>query len=674
MNYEQSEAILSHTAGKEISSENVATLVEVTEGWAAGLQLAGLTMSMRDNPDDFVADFSGSDRFISDYLSQQVLTGLSDERRTTLLRLSALDTMSSELVLDATGSDSAQQLFDELESSSLFFIALDDRRQWFRFHHLFADLLRYQLRAERPGDEEKISARAAQWHLDRNAVDEAVPYLIRARRWEAVLSVVLRRGAQVFERGEIATVVRWIENVPESVLARNIDAVLCHGILVGLLGQSALAENILMTVTNNPAATRGQMICAEAFLSSLVQSLPGMSRSFDSALRTIELIENNPGIDYPDLLHLTDARSLETIAVAAASRAQFFENNLDLAREWMQRTLATEGAVYSLWRINALGGLALIEAFSGNMEAAGDLARESLSTARDTGTLPHWGNADAFLALAVSAIENGTPAQASIPLYEARIRAGASGRTQQLWICHLVECLMMEATAGSQPAVSPEGPPPAIVADRLRALRIRLRRATGHPDMPNPGPLRSGTGVAELAELTANALSVGQAQLAADWLTQLDGAEFDSQPLRHVQRDLLHAWAGRNGKGIDQSVRDALSLAAEHGLIEVFVRAGPEVLALAAASSAVPEFRAAILDRARAAAVPLPGTELQIPLTKREVEVLSYLPSHYTNQELAEMCFVSVNTIKTHMVHIYQKLGAPNRSSAVTRARELGLL
>ncbi len=159
--------LLEHITGRSLGVDRVATLVARTEGWAAGLQLAGMTLRLFDDPDEFIMQFSGDDRLIADYLSEEVLLAQPSDRRELLLRISVLDTMCADLVTLLTGESSPQLVLEQLERESMFLVPLDTRRVWFRFHHLFRDMLRFKLRAEKPGLEANLLRQAATWHLER---------------------------------------------------------------------------------------------------------------------------------------------------------------------------------------------------------------------------------------------------------------------------------------------------------------------------------------------------------------------------------------------------------------------------------------------------------------------------------------------------------------------------
>ena len=153
--------LLERMTGRSFSADSVTALVNRTEGWAAGLQLAGMTLRLHEDPDDFVTQFSGTDRLIADYLSEEVLQAQSSDRRRLLLQMSVPDQMSADLIRYLTGTPNAQGILEELERESMFLVPLDTSREWYRFHHLFRDLLRFRLRAEDPELESHLLHKAA---------------------------------------------------------------------------------------------------------------------------------------------------------------------------------------------------------------------------------------------------------------------------------------------------------------------------------------------------------------------------------------------------------------------------------------------------------------------------------------------------------------------------------
>jgi LuxR family transcriptional regulator, maltose regulon positive regulatory protein len=679
--------LLEHITGRSLGADRVATLVARTEGWAAGLQLAGMTLRLYDDSDEFITQFSGDDRLIADYLSEEVLQSLPGDRRQLLLTVSVLGKMCAELVTHLTGESNAQLVLDQLERESMFLVSLDTHRRWFRFHHLFRDMLRFTLRAEHPARESELLTKAASWHLERGDVDAGVEYLLSAHNWAEALEVIMTRGSEVFERGEMATVIRWISEVPESVRKGRRDVSLLLGMLKGLEGQAASAEDILGRLATDIEASDGERVCAQVSLAAQVQWRPRAHVSIDMAVHALDLLNRLGDAQIPFIMNLTHRQSLETMAVLSCGRAHFQAGQFDQARDWLDRGLATRGATYPIWKVSGLGSLGLLEAWCGNTKTASAISDEALAVAREVGLLVHPCTADAYLASTLTAIERGEPGRASLSLHEGILRAEANRRSQLSWIGHLESALLQEADGQRDQAMTTAlstrndlgAPPPPVVADRLLALQSRLLRLGGAPDHA----LRAfDTTVPHAAasafEHAATALTLGDRDLAHKLIHPMRGSFSSTQPLTTVEGLLLMAWLADVDGFVDEArmhLAEAMVVAERQALVEVFVRAGSSMLRLI---SVYPDqksaFRQRVLERAREVTSPSPGEDLIDPLTDRELEILSYLPSRYTNTELAEHFYVSVNTIKTHMAHIYRKLDVANRNGAIIRAREIGLL
>lgn len=565
MNDRESATLLQGVSGVTLGDAEVTALVQRTEGWAAGLQLAAMTLRHHPDPAAFVAQFSGSDRLVADYLSEQVVQSLSDDLRALLFSMAAVDRMSDDLVAHISDDPGARSALHELQQTSMFLIPLDDHREWFRFHQLFRDLLRYQSRSHDPKLEHRALVRAAEWHLARDEWEPAVLYLLRGREWNRATGVILARGSEVFERGEIASVISVIAQVPEPVREANVDLTLLLGILIGITGRAERAEDVLRRVTADAQATPGQQVCAATFLAALAQWRAHPEASISWAQRALASLRSDTTLALPDILHLTDAHSLRTMATVSGGRAHFLAGDLDEARVWLQSALLTQGSAYSLWRISALGSLALLEAWVGHSSLAEELALEALSVAQSVNADLHPATAEAHLALGLTALESGDERRAAHSMDEGWLRSEGNGRTPLNWVFYA-------ASRGlSRPPVDrarPPGRPPAIAAERIAAINRR--------------------GVHPGGWVAAKTDTIAAAQ----------------------RRVVLEDGTGRPAA----------------------------------------------------------------PLTDRELEILAFLPTRLSSGDLAAHLHVSANTIKTHIAHIYQKLGVANRSEAVTRATQLGLL
>jgi LuxR family maltose regulon positive regulatory protein len=686
----ESTELLERIAGRTLSTDSVAALVTRTEGWAAGLQLAAMTLRQYEDADAFVVEFSGSDRLVGDYLTEEVLQGQPDARRKFLLRVSVVDELSAGLVAQLTGEQNSQFILEDLERESMFLVPLDAHRTRFRFHRLFRDLLRYRLRVEEPAAEVPLLGQAAAWYLERGEIDRAVELLLRAREWERVLEIILSRGSEVFERGQMATVIRWIEGVPENIRAGRHDVGLLLAFLMGADGQAAAGEDLAHKVMTDPKATHGERLCATVLLAVLAQWRPRPETSVDLAVRSIQLLDTVTEIQQkqiPAVLGLTGVDSLRTMALISGGRAHFLAGTMDEARDWLERALGSMGAVYSVWKVSCLGSLALLEAWCGHTHRAEALAGEALGVARGVDALPHPSTADAYLALTVAALEQAQPNKAALYLHEATLRAHVNQRLQLMWVC-LFGRALLQAVEGLHDEVTEtilsatlelDSQPPPVVADRFFALRSRVLRLEGSPEVAfrvaAEGDVRSHFVNFELA---IDALLLGDLDQAHKTCGGVPTPTESSGPLAWIEHHLVCALlADADGDNDDarSHLREAMALGERHSLIEVFVSTGPMIVRLLSGLvGEYQELRRVILKRSSESLVSSLARALPDPLTGRELEILSYLPSRLTNIELAHQCYVSVNTIKTHMAHIFQKLGATNRNDAIAQARAIGLL
>ena len=551
-------------------------------------------------------------------------------------------------------------------------------------------MLRFKLRAEQPEAEARLLDEAAAWHLGQGELSLGIECLLRARSWEAALDIIMGRGSEVFEKGEMATVIRWILEVPESARKERRDVSLLLGILKGVEGQAASAEDILGRVRSDPAASEGERACAQVFLASLAQWRPRPDVSLDMAIRALDQLRRprrHPAAGHLESDPPTVSRDdhLWCPVVGPIFRAGEYVE----AREWLERGLASPGATYPIWKVSGLGSLALLEAWCGNTERAAALSEEALSVAREVGLLTHPSAADAYLASALVAVETGEPRRAALSLHEGSLRAEANRRSQLSWFAHFENALLQEADGQRERAIAISlstrsdlgAPPPPIVASRLLALHCRLLRLGGSPGQAQHALDRAMWYPATSAlafERVATPLALGDRDLARKLMDALHDLPDAGEPQGKVNGLLLRAWLADAEGSVDESrghLAAALVAAEPHSLVESFVRAGPAIIRMVAQhKDGSIALRDRILSRASEVALPAPGTELVDPLTDRELEILSYLPSRFTNTELADHFYVSVNTIKTHMAHIYRKLDVANRNGAIARGRELGFL
>jgi LuxR family maltose regulon positive regulatory protein len=249
---EEAEELLREAVGDRLTDEDVERLVLRTEGWAAGLYLAALSLSGRNEPGAFIEAFAGDDRHIVDYLGGEVLDGLDAETRGFLVRTSILDRLSAPLCDHVLGSRDAASRLLEIERANLFLVPLDGRREWYRYHHLFADLLRHELERSEPEGIADLHRRAAEWLGANDAVDDAIHHALAAGDDETAARLVAEMWRVPFNRGELATVDRWLDDLPEPLVRATPDLCLARAWVLMDRGRPHEAEQWLVDAASEP--------------------------------------------------------------------------------------------------------------------------------------------------------------------------------------------------------------------------------------------------------------------------------------------------------------------------------------------------------------------------------------------------------------------------------------
>jgi len=679
-------ALIERISGWHLEDAEVAELVRQTEGWVIGLQLAALRLSNGVDPKEFVQQFAASGPSSYASMSGEVLRMQPERVLDFLLSVSVADEICGDLAQALTGEDDAHVILSNLAGQSMFLLPVDARGEWYRFHHLFRDLLRFQLQSLKPGLEPELLIKGSDWHLERGEVTIAIEYLLRARAWTRAMELILSRGTEAFEKGEMDTVIRWIEEIPLTVRGGRLDVELLLGLLHAVQGHESKADDILQRFFIDPAVTRGERTAALGILSSMAQLRANPEVSLRASQRALRALTETPPEEVPLVMHLTTPRTIETVAIVSAGRAHFMAGRFADARAWLHRALVAEGATYSIFKIHVVGSLGLVNAWCGATAPAIAFSAEAIELARESGRMPHGSLADAYLAGAFACLERGETQLADVALSEAMRRGEPTQRNQVLWFCQLGLALLQEAegrpddamaTVLASPTKLASHPSP-IVADRTLGLRSRILRVSGHPEEAQRVlAAESNGGPSSTFESVACALTLGDISGAGDMIaTAACWLDDPRIPLQSIEKLILTSWLAHltGVHGSKKYFDEAMTIGEQHALVEVFVRTGPIVLDLMTGVSAKRQsFRRAILERARRTSATAWIRGPAEPLTRREADILSYFPSRLTNAQLAEECGISVNTVKTHMARIFRKLDVENRDQAIIRARQLGL-
>ena len=232
--------------GAPLPDAAAAALAARTEGWAAGLQLAGLSLRGHHDVDSFVAAFTGSHRYVLDYLAEEVLERQPGRVREFLVETSVLERLSGELCDAVTGRPGSQALLEQAERAGLFVVPLDEVRGWWRYHHLFADLLRARLQQEQPGGVPELHRNAAAWYAERGLADDAIRHAVAAREMTWAARLIEQHFDELFYlRGEGATVQRWLSALPGDLVQTRPRLLLAQALLASYDGRMEKAEPLL---------------------------------------------------------------------------------------------------------------------------------------------------------------------------------------------------------------------------------------------------------------------------------------------------------------------------------------------------------------------------------------------------------------------------------------------
>src|SRR5215211_5842462 len=373
---EEAAALLNGSMGLALAAEDVARLAERTEGWAAGLVLAGLSLRGRPDPSGLIAAFSGGDRHVADYLLAEVLERQPEELRAFLLRTSVLERLSGPLcdaVLEAQGS--AERL-RELEASNLFVVALDDRREWYRYHQLFADLLRLQLGFREPGLVAVLHRRAAAWHQQAGNVDEAIGHASAAGDLTEAGTLIARHWAAHWLGGQRATVARWLEGLPEAAILADPPVALIAAWSRGFQGASKQETERWLAAAEHegyggppPDGMHSQAFGAALARATLI--FDDVGRSAAAARRALKLAGDQPAEN--------------SWAGSALGQALYLSGQAAEARPWLEDLVSqVPASVQPYAVVTALAVLSLIAADQDDPDAA-SLARRAVATAEAHG-------------------------------------------------------------------------------------------------------------------------------------------------------------------------------------------------------------------------------------------------------------------------------------------------
>lgn len=681
---DEARQLVTAVSRRELTDDQVAALVDRTDGWAVGLQLAAITLQNETDVAEFIESFAGTDRLIADYLLEEVIAQQPLAVQQFLLRTSVIEELTAELCDAVTGAGNARDMLAQLAERSLFLIPLDRSGERFRYHHLFADVLASQLRSTDPTEAAAVHDSAAQWLIDRGRVEQAIPHLIAAERYDRAFESITEVGHLLFERGEAATLVRWLAQLEASW--RTAPAALGVNLLAAHVtaDQGPPAAETYRRVIRRTDLTAGERAAADALYAILVyRDLPPdvALKTANNVLDVIPLLDRD---DVSDFLGIGGLDSIQTMAEYTAAIARFLQGDLHDSADALERALSLPGMRYPVWRIYTLGSLALIRAWAGHDADALQLADAAIDAAHALDLAAHPGVTHAHMAAALVYLDRLDPDRAAAHLSQSKLQN--QRRTSS------VVYFDFQRSLDARLAVLTEGPTPALAILRAPAASAHEPDVLIQANRDLQIQLLVGDGqIAEAEALLHNATDAPEPLAArvdlalakgdvADARALVDRWDPPQHDLRSTIRHLLRAGVVTDAEGDHRAATAALRTAVARAEPEQLRWPFLEVPAALRILQRAPQHHSPLVnDLLLRAATDLDGAaraqaSLIEPLTDRELAVLEYLPGRRKNQEIASELYVSVNTLKSHLRNIYRKLGVADRDEAVTKATEIGLL
>ena len=683
---------LNQTMGLILSVEDVSRISSRTEGWIAGLQLAALSLQGQKDTAGFIRTFTGSHHFVLDYLVEEVLGQQPESLQTFLLRTSILDRMTGPLcdavLLDPSGS--GQETLEYLEHANLFLVPLDNERRWYRYHHLFADLLRQRLHqrsASSPGDDvgdmTELHSRASLWYEGHGLSIEAFQHAAAANDIARAERLIEGEGMTLHFRGAGALVRNWLESLPRMVLDARPSLWVTYASTLLFGGQHTAVEEKLQ-------AAEAAMIRTEP--DDTTRDLVGRIASIRATLAVIQhdgatiVAQSRRALEDLD----PDNIPVRTATTWTLGYAYQLQGDRAAAREAYTEVISIGKSLGdSIYTLAATINLGQLQEADNQLYLAAESYRRSLQLAGDP---PQRMACEAHLGLARICYEwNDLEAALAHGQQSAQL---ARQITVDTLAAYGVFVARLKLTQGDVSGA-------AAALDEAEAYVRRYSFVFRMPDVAaaqvllllHQGHLAAAAHLAQTHELPLSQARVYLAQgdtsaaLARllPWRRQVEAKGWADERLKVM---VLQAVALQAQGKQDQAVHllcDALTLAKPGGFIRLFVDEGPpmaHLLSEAAALGMMPDYIGKLLavveaeaqKRENTSSLPAPAQPLIEPLSPRELEVLHLMAAGLSNQEMCERLFLALSTVKGHNRTIFGKLQVQRRTEAVARARTLGLL
>ena len=705
---------LTQETGKNLTAEEVAVLEVRTEGWIAGLQIAALSMQGRDDISEFIRVFSGSHRHILGYLADEALNQRPKGTLDFLLQTSILERLCGPLCDAVTGESGGQEILESLEHANLFITALDDDGKWYRYHHLFAEVLQARLRQNYPEMPAELHKRASEWFEAHDSVLEAVQHALAAGELDRAAQLIGQQRWVLLGRGEANTLHRWLDELPVELLREYPGLSLAYAWILSLLEQPetiedhlldaeyALSNSTLLTsqdTVEDPCTIRGEIATLRAEIALNQLDIPHAIALCHEALELLpeenkmmrgvttyylghaerhrgNMIEAERAYTEASNIGLhTDNLLLALHALANLSSVNIAMGRLKEAAQTSQRILeSTEERQRQSWPVAGLAyqGLSKLYYEWNDLDAAERYSRQGIEYGQRGGLIGLEFNSLSVLASTLQAQGNSSGADEMLrkiavindqnhhPIYTSHSAAWeARLRLQQ---GHIEQAILWAESCG---------------------LKIK------DTEWPYPRAV-------EYLTLARVLIAQGKFEGVEGILDQLFQAAEENKRTGDLIEILIQQasyWYALNKKDHAlQLIERALTLAKSEGFVRSFVDEGEPIrsLLLECQSSINTRIGVAIdneslrlltyTDKLLAAFSQLaPMEKIKVepniePLSEREFDILRLIATGRSNNEIAEILVIALSTVKSHINNLYGKLGTNRRTEAISIARDLGLL
>jgi len=674
---EETGNFLTTIMGNALSPENIRNVEHRTEGWVTGMQLLALSLQKHPDANEFIRSFTGSNRFVLDYLFEEIFNRQNQDIQEFLLKTAVLENMSAGLCEAVTGHADSGEILAMLDQSNLFLHHLDQTQTWFRYHRLFLDLLKHRLRLDDTIHLDSLHRKASQWYQDNGFLEEAVNHSLAGSDWATALDLIYQASAQLLKAGAVTTMLGWYKHIPVDSILSNPEHCMTYAWPLMLSGQTQAAEKFLATAEDlvpKNSEFMGEVAAAQAFLARTIGDDERLFRYSELAL---------------DLLPKTDLSARSIVAMNLAI-AYWHYGDMEKTERTLSEVLSgTQQSENKYAELTSLFFLGRVHAIRGQLRKAIEMFKEIAALKV---RMPIIG----LVYLELSALHYElNDLEACEQYLEKGEEIIGTKENLEFRVAGLMQRARLAAAKGDRleamkilencSQISNSADLPARTQHRIASCMVEMAIACGElekaiawSDKASEGadshPFYRFLSLSPVRLLMANGKKHEALERINEWIQIAEGAEWG---YGMIYLCVLKALAAPDVESAVNSLSQALTIGQPEGFIRTFTDQGPAltpILREAALRGIHPEYVGEILS---ALAEPSGKTALPPevePLSEREMDVLRLLAAGLTNKQIAEQLFVSISTVKSHVHHISSKLNVSNRTQAVAQARQLNLL